>query len=725
MASKIQIKRSSTTAIPTGLANGELAYSGNNTSNSLFVGALDGSGNGYRIAGGKYPYLHQSGTPGIITSNAVVILDSNAYVSNTYTQGLVIQPSSGSAPSGNNAFINSISTYSNGSYLGATSSGSNNELVSSYAIKSYVDLKAILATTPAGSNGNFQYNDSGTIAGTSNFNYNKDTGIATVGNSEVYVQLGYLPDVLSTQHNHANVNNYVQVIINNSNNGQAASGDFVVYNDNGVDGVFIDMGLNSSGWSNAQWTINGANDGYLYTGGGNLSVGTNAAAAYINFFTSGTYANNERFRITDTSLIIANDVGITANGSLGTTGQILASNGSSLYWSSTSGTDQDAQYYWTNTQTFSNTITFSSNAYVSGNLTVVGMTTTANADIAAIKIRDSALISGSYDRNIVSLSDGDQLTLNGGNYGIQFFASNSGSSNFGLKFNPDTGAFVPNQPGVMDLGTTSNTFSKLWLSNNGIKIGDSTLTDSTGTLVTNNVNINTNLTVNNIIGTLTTVTSNVNFSGVANIDATAATLSVMNAIISGNLTINGSLTSVNTTNISVKDNMIKLADNNLTTDTLDIGFYGTYGNATQTSYSGLYRDQSSSGVAFPLYRLFRTDLEPTATVDINDASYVPGGLLAWFLTPKNTFTANSTALTIQANTGVNVTVAANTLTLTQALGASYGGTGHGSYAVGDLLYADTTTSLGIVSVPGSAANGQVLQIVNNLPAYGTLDGGTF
>ena len=59
--------------------------------------------------------------------------------------------------------------------------------------------------------------------------------------------------------------------------------------------------------------------------------------------------------------------------------------------------------------------------------------------------------------------------------------------------------------------------------------------------------------------------------------------------------------------------------------------------------------------------------------------------------------------------------------------ATYGGTGTNTYAAGDVLYAATAnpTALSKLSVPGSAANGQVLQITNNLPAYGVLDGGTF
>ena len=55
-----------------------------------------------------------------------------------------------------------------------------------------------------------------------------------------------------------------------------------------------------------------------------------------------------------------------------------------------------------------------------------------------------------------------------------------------------------------------------------------------------------------------------------------------------------------------------------------------------------------------------------------------------------------------------------------------GGTGKSSYTVGSVLYASGTGTIGeILSGTGGAKEGQVLQIVNNLPAYGTLDGGTF
>lgn len=92
-------------------------------------------------------------------------------------------------------------------------------------------------------------------------------------------------------------NSYLQNHIRNASSGTTASSDWVATADTGTDGTnYIDMGINSSGWSSAGWTINGALDGYLYTQGGNLSVGT-ALNKYFSIFTGGTLSTNQRFKI--------------------------------------------------------------------------------------------------------------------------------------------------------------------------------------------------------------------------------------------------------------------------------------------------------------------------------------------------------------------------------------------------------------------------------------------
>ena len=93
-------------------------------------------------------------------------------------------------------------------------------------------------------------------------------------------------------------NNYLSYDIQNQSAGIAASTDFVATANNGTDTTnYVNLGINSSGWATGSWTINGADDGYLYASDGNLSIGT-AGAKYLSFFTGGTLAANERARIT-------------------------------------------------------------------------------------------------------------------------------------------------------------------------------------------------------------------------------------------------------------------------------------------------------------------------------------------------------------------------------------------------------------------------------------------
>ena len=105
---------------------------------------------------------------------------------------------------------------------------------------------------------------------------------------------------------YSNINNYTQVLIQNTSTGSSASSDFVATADNGSqnDG-YMDLGINNSNFSAGSW--GNQNDGYLYisktgTTGGNLFIGTNTGSKAIYFYTSGGTAANERMRITDTGV---------------------------------------------------------------------------------------------------------------------------------------------------------------------------------------------------------------------------------------------------------------------------------------------------------------------------------------------------------------------------------------------------------------------------------------
>jgi len=90
-----------------------------------------------------------------------------------------------------------------------------------------------------------------------------------------------------------NINSYAQVITQNHFTGTNASTDFVATNDIGNDtSHYIDMGINSSVYSTSSWTVNGANDGYLYVNGGSVAIGTDTPGKNITMFVGGTTASN-------------------------------------------------------------------------------------------------------------------------------------------------------------------------------------------------------------------------------------------------------------------------------------------------------------------------------------------------------------------------------------------------------------------------------------------------
>ena len=103
----------------------------------------------------------------------------------------------------------------------------------------------------------------------------------------------------------SDVNTYSQINFHNASPLPSASTDLVLTADNGSDADnYLDLGINGSGFDTLEWTINGANDGYLYASDGNLSIGV-AGSKYVSFFTGGTLISDEKLRITSTG-----DVGI-------------------------------------------------------------------------------------------------------------------------------------------------------------------------------------------------------------------------------------------------------------------------------------------------------------------------------------------------------------------------------------------------------------------------------
>lgn len=92
----------------------------------------------------------------------------------------------------------------------------------------------------------------------------------------------------------ANTTTFAQVNLQNIGGGTASSVDFVATSNNGNDGInYVDLGINNSSFTDASFSIAGANDAYLYTAGGNIAIGAASASKDILFFQGGTLAANE------------------------------------------------------------------------------------------------------------------------------------------------------------------------------------------------------------------------------------------------------------------------------------------------------------------------------------------------------------------------------------------------------------------------------------------------
>lgn len=130
MSTVIQIKRSQSTNVPSGLANGEFAYSFSN--DKLFIGQTDASTSAVTndIVGGAYFTNMLDHGHGTLTGNSAIVVDTNSHVNNIITGGLKLTSSGGTA--------NNITEIQNDSTFG---SASEVKLATSNSIKRYVDAQ--------------------------------------------------------------------------------------------------------------------------------------------------------------------------------------------------------------------------------------------------------------------------------------------------------------------------------------------------------------------------------------------------------------------------------------------------------------------------------------------------------------------------------------------------------------------------------------------------------
>jgi len=85
--------------------------------------------------------------------------------------------------------------------------------------------------------------------------------------------------------------------------------------------------------------------------------------------------------------------------------------------------------------------------------------------------------------------------------------------------------------------------------------------------------------------------------------------------VTGNLNVTGTQVIVNTTTVQTNDSLIKLANNNISGDVLDIGFYGSSNTGSAVAYHGLIREGSGGGANAGKFYLFKNlNVDPTSNV---------------------------------------------------------------------------------------------------------------
>lgn len=189
--------------------------------------------------------------------------------------------------------------------------------------------------------------------------------------------------------------------------------------------------------------------------------------------------------------------------------------------------------------------------------------------------------------------------------------------------------------------------------------------------------------------------------------------------IYGDLTVSGNLVTTNVQSVIISDPLLQLADGNDTSDLVDIGFIGHYHTGGANLHTGLFRDATVD--EYYLFKGLTQDLAGQLTVNVADPTFALADLNAYL--QSGGLTTNATHVAIVANSTVNVSITANSLLLSTALAVNSGGTGAATFTTRGVIYGNGTSAL---QVTAAGTDGQVLQANSTgFPVFADLDGGTF
>ena len=431
--------------------------------------------------------------------------------------------------------------------------------------------------------------------------------------------------------------------------------------------------------------------------GGNVSIGSATAPTKL-------YVNGH--------VTIANGYGLYANGTLGTAGFVLTSNGTSLYWANSAATNvANAAFATTaNNSLFSNSASFvygkqESQLYVANSANssaLQGATWQAPLGIGTVTANTGAFTTLITTGNTVFSNS----TIHSGN--SIFYANATFNSN--AVFN---GGVVANGSlGTSGFVLVSNGTSAYWASANIIS-GTAASANNASYLNGFNSAYYTNATN---ISTGTLAEPRLPYRMDQNV-RTTDNVTFANLTITGSVLVTGNVTTWSSNNLSITDNMIYL-NSNSTIANPDIGFAANYNDGIYR-HTGFFRD-ATDGV-WKVFDQYLPEPNASAYIDTANASFRIADFQANVVTMASANVGG--ALLTSTNYGGTANnasyLAGRTWATPFAIGATVANTGAFTSlsATGDLSISSTFPRIYLTDTDGSSQ----LSIMNNNGRFSVYD----
>ena len=341
-----------------------------------------------------------------------------------------------------------------------------------------------------------------------------------------------------------------------------------------------------------------------------------------------------------------------------------------------------------------------------------GITTAGSGNTIEIDLDDTAVTPGSY---------GSQTAI------PTFTVDQQGRLTAASTVTVATALTVDGDSGTGDVSLLTDDLRIVGTANEIETVSAKSGTDVTVTVgLPNNVTIGNNLTVTGVF--------QANGNVVLGNHSTDTVETQGNLTVGGNLTVAGTTTSVNSTETTLTDPVIELAKDTSSADGLDRGLRfkwhngsavkdGFFGFDIQTQRFSFTPDEDLSGgdnASSPWGDLNIGDIYGTGATLDNIRVAVTGG--NEIDTSSGNLTLDSAGGTVTVDDNLSVT---GTVTLTNDLAVTEGGTGVSSFTDNGVLYGDGSNALDVTAA--SSANGSILQANSGAaPAFSNIiDGGTF